>query len=476
MKQKSKKLILLFIISLVMILGVATIVNAANETYKSITIGINQGMNVNDNVAVSLVLGEHESETLKVVAVDSDNNDVTNPNVTYTSSDESIVTVNSNGTLTAKKVGNATITVTGGGISKTRDVNVTDSSDYIDFSSAQYTWEDDYYGTELKISNVEIPDPLDRTKKLTYIIKNDSTPPNLITREGGDIDPSCYDQIVNNGGMRGVLSKDIPLMAKYVELDKDIYLWIIQTNSFKTYYNDEGKGVNYDARIIVDGIKLDRFEYPTYTGLFSSTFVSNDNTQIIINAPCATQRSFTIKIGKVNDNTILKKIKNKENDGFASLETYAKSNSAIYEEKVKSSHNNLISLENKDALPLKGKIEDGEYYYLYIIMDDENGKYAPIEHCLTLAEGWKLNDNWSLHFYGDNDFNWKEFSTEGTGEKYIPSETGTKAIKTEDKKENTTTKPTSLPKTGSVAIGIVIVAMVGIAVLFKVKNNKYKGI
>lgn len=478
MKQKSKKLIILFIISWVMILGFATMVNAADDTYKSITIGINQGMNVNDNVAVSLVLGEHESETLKVVAVDLENNDVTNPNVTYTSSDESIVTVNSNGTLTAKKVGKATITVTGGGISKTRDVKVTDSPKYVDFSNAKYTWEDSYYGTELKISDAPYMDLINadtRTSSFTYIIKTDNSKLNLEKEESGYVNPKYKEEIENNGGMVGSLSEEsISLMAKYAELNTDIYLWILQQNKFEIYYNENGEGVYYDTRIVVDGIKLDRFEYPTYAGLFSATFVADNTTQIVLNAPCATQRSFTVKIGKINDNSILNKIKNNESDGFANLEVYAKSNSAIYEEKVKSSYNDKISLKDV-VLPLKEKIEDEEYYYLYIIMDDENGKYAPIEHCITLAEGWKLNDNWSLHFYGDNKFNWKEFSTEGTGEKYIPGETGTKA-ETTTKKTITSSSPSKLPYTGTTAIGLLIVVMVGTAVFFKVKNNKYKGI
>lgn len=476
MKQKSKKLILLFILSLVMILGLGTIVNAA-DTYKSITIGINQGMNVNDDVAVSLVLGEHESETLKIKAVDSENNDVTNPNVTYTSSDESIATVDSNGTLTAKKVGNATITVTGGGISKTRDVKVTDSPKFVDFSNAKYTWKDSYYGTELKISDAPYMDLINadtRTSSFTYIIKTDNAKLNLEKSENGYVNPKYKEEIENNGGMVGSLYEEsISLMAKYVELNTDIYLWILQDNKFETYYNENGKSVYSDTRIVVDGIKLDRFEYPTYSGLFSSTFVSNDTTQININAPCATQRSFTVKIGKINDNSILNKIKNNESDGFANLEAYAKSNSAIYEEKVKSSHTNLIDLQDV-ALPLKEKLENKEYYYLYIIMDDENGKYAPIEHCITLAEGWKLNDNWSLHFYGDDKFNWKDFSTEGTGEKYIPGETGTKA--TTNEQNNGSNKVLTLPYTGTMSIGLIIVTMVGSAVFFKIKNNKYKGI
>ena len=45
MKQKSKKLILLFIISLVMILGFATIVNAADDEYKMEETSVNVLLN-----------------------------------------------------------------------------------------------------------------------------------------------------------------------------------------------------------------------------------------------------------------------------------------------------------------------------------------------------------------------------------------------------------------------------------------------
>ena len=311
MKQKSKKLIILFIISLVVILGFATMVNADGETYSSITIGANQGMDINDNVEVSLVLGQHESETLKVLVNDSSNNEVTNPNITWSSSDDSTVSVDSNGTVTARKVGKATITAAGGGISKTRVVSVTDSPKYVDFSNVKYTWENDYYGTKLKLSNVSNLKKKKKTSSLKFIIKTDNTRPNLEKREGGSLNPSCWDEIEKNGGMVTELFSDnsIPSMEKYVELNKDIYLWVVQQNKFEAYYNDEGKSVYYDSRIIVDGIKLDKFEYPTYTGLFFATFIADDTTQVILDAPCATQRKFTVKIGKVNDNNILKKIK-----------------------------------------------------------------------------------------------------------------------------------------------------------------------
>ena len=109
-------------------------------------------------------------------------------------------------------------------------------------------------------------------------------------------------------------------------------------------------------------------------------------------------------------------------------------------------------------------------------MDDENGKYAPIEHCITLGQGYTLKNEWSIHFYGDKDFSWKDFSTDGTGEAYIPGKTETKAITTENTTSTKSSSPSKLPYTGAATLGLVIIAMVGTSVFFKVRNDKYKGI
>ena len=136
----------------------------------------------------------------------------------------------------------------------------------------------------------------------------------------------------------------------------------------------------------------------------------------------------------------------------------------------------------KNTIDLSGKLEDDEYYYIYVIFDDENGKYAPIEHCLTLSEAsvYDGGEHWYLFPYGDDKFNWKEFSTENTGGDYTPTGTDGVIPTTKDGTTQTSDKSTSttiLPHTGisySLIVAISIIGVVGIIAYFK--NNKYKGI
>ena len=194
-------------------------------------------------------------------------------------------------------------------------------------------------------------------------------------------------------------------------------------------------------------------------------------TQFVMNVPATNDRQFTIKIGKITDTSILSKIKNGESDGFSNLEVYAKANSAIYEQKVTSnSHVHGLTYYEKINISAS-QLEDKEYYYLYIIFDDEDGKYYPIEHCLTFSQASvPTSSSWFLHFYGSNDFNWKEFSTDGTGGTYIPGSTGTE-------KKDETTATGKLPYTGKhFALFIAILAFIAIGGIAYYQNRKYSSI
>ena len=274
MKKLQKKHVIVLIIAILLIFTCSKALAA--DTYSNIVIGMNQGMNINDDVACNLVLGEHETETLKAVVYTTGNQMVQNPTITWSSSNTSVATVDSNGTVTAKKVGTATITATGGGISKSRQINVTQAPGFVDFSKAIYTWDrpSNAIGTSLKISNVSYTDLEDST--FYYMLTDNNTKPQLKVSEYGGI-------LSNDNENLNVLSNDeISSMDQYVELNKDIYLWIIQTNNFETYHKEDGTSVMYDSEFVVEGKKLDKFPLPTYSGYFFASFVSSDDSQIIM--------------------------------------------------------------------------------------------------------------------------------------------------------------------------------------------------
>ena len=67
--------------------------------------------------------------------------------------------------------------------------------------------------------------------------------------------------------------------------------------------------------------------------------------------------------------------------------------------------------EGNAIINLNG-LENKEYYYLYIKLDDENGKYISNE-AVTLAQANVSLDvnKWTLRFYGTSDFKWTEWNT-----------------------------------------------------------------
>lgn len=467
--KKSRKILL--IMAFVVLLGLIYMPSktlATEEKYSSIVIGMNQGLDVNDGVEVKLVLGVHESEKLKIIVKDTNYDEVENPKILWSSSNENVVTIDSNGTLLAKGEGTATITATGGGISKSRPVKVSKLQSFVDFSDVKFTWNNTYWSTSLEVESNLYKDKDIRT--FYKIIVND---------EKAEIKEDEHGSISLNENDLSVLPTDgkIYLMEQYVEKYKNISILIVQSVS-TLYYKEDGNHILNVNK--VERIRLDEFEFPTFSGAFTSSFISSKMTQIILNEPCASPRKFTIKVGKITDENILNKIKNGDKDGFANLEVFAKENKPIFEGKVESTNSDKITYKD-EILPLDGKLEDKEYYYLYIILDDENEKYVPIEHCLTFGQAYVQKSDetgsWSVHMYGDDKFNWKEFSTENTGGDYTPTGTdGTIKVGNSTGTDQTTSTAT-LPHTG---IGATILGVISVlCVIFGItyyKNNKYKGI
>ena len=111
-------------------------------------------------------------------------------------------------------------------------------------------------------------------------------------------------------------------LSKYSELNQDLYLWVIESSKLKEYYYDtNGDYIANVTRFLVEGKKLDRAPLPPLNlilqsfdiGYWSSSSNSDiaKYTDINFNFPSATEnRKFNIKIGRITDNAILKKIQN----------------------------------------------------------------------------------------------------------------------------------------------------------------------
>lgn len=442
-----------------------------NVVYSSLKIGGNEGKNVS---SVNLILGEHSSEKLVAKVEDGNFTEVTNPTVTWKSSDTSVVIVdNSTGTITAVKAGTARITATAAGVSDSCDVTVYDAPAFTDFSNAKYETSLNWTTETLKISGIK--PSKDDYAKYHYIITSNNTKPDIIKNSYGSLD---IEKMNNTVEMFSINTEENYIythnISKYAELNQDLYIWILQdTKLDDMYYDENGKFVSHSTKFVVEGKEIQRAELPKLNLILQSFSIGywngsanneDDNyTHIDFNFPSETDnRKFTIKIGKVSDSTILSKIQNNDYAGITDLLAYAKNNDSIY---LKNLTTTSKAYYRSDSALFDGNklLENKAYYYIYVVFDDENGKYYPIEG-VTLGQAWlsSSSDSWNLWAYTSSDFQWDNLSS-------TPIDTSVK---------DPTIASGILPNTGVRSIIIVssILLIILLGIILYTKYNKFKDI
>lgn len=277
-------------------------------------------------------------------------------------------------------------------------------------------------------------------------------------------------------------------LAKYTELNQDLYLWVIQEVKLKAlYYDTEGNGVSWTSKFVVEAKKIERATLPPLNLILqtfsigywknSSSGENNNYTHMSFNFPSTTQnRKFSLKIGKVTDNEILTKIKNNDYNGIKELLSYAKNNKEVYLKKLTTTSTSYYTSEDT-LFDGRSLLDNKAYYYIYVDFDDENGKYYPIEG-VTLGQAWfaSTTDSWELWAYTSSDFSWDNLSPT-----YTPSEKKTEDKDETDGKEDTEEKqetenmPEKLPKTGKnviIIFAILTTSIMGIICYKKYYNYK----
>lgn len=368
-------------------------------------------------------------ETVQLTATSS-----TNSEITWTSSNRDVATVNDEGLVTGISEGTAVITATGSENAATCAITVgpTEEVDgkWTDFSKAKFELKKDgTAGAILEISNVK---PKEGSDYYLLITSNGNKP----TSDDFDSAHSLtYYEEKQVFILRG--------MAKYIELNQDLYISILEVQSYDS------------ENVVVYGKQLERYAEPKYSDAFFATMMVYDCTQIITTFTHheANDRNIQIKVGKITDTAILQKIKNQDKSGFADLLTFAKSNNGIYNQKhaANKEHYAIAYDTDENFIDLEG-LQDEEYYFLYIEVYDDDGKYVGQE-AVTLAQASVHEDGeWWLFFYGDEDFEWADFG--------------------EVEPEDDTKAPVTLPNTGIgkyIAI-ISVLAIVVIASYIQVKK------
>lgn len=439
--------------------------------YNSLQIGGNESKNVSK---VNLILNEHDTENLYATVKDNEYKEVSNAQVKWTSSDSTIVTVDSNsGKIKALKAGTANITATAAGVTDSCEVTVYSAPEFTNFTNAKYETSLNGYSENLKISGITPKDSIGYN--YYFMITPNSTKPELVTKHG-QLD---QDTMKGKFGNLSVNTKENYIytrkLSEYSELNQKLYLWVIQeTKLGNTYYNTDGSYTNYSTKFVVEAKELKRTTLPQLNLILqkfsighwtSSTSNETGNyTYINFNFPSSTEnRKFTLKIGKITNTAILNKIKNNDYSGITELLTYAKNNNSIYSKELTTT--STAYFRSDEALFDGNKLlENKAYYYIYVQFDDENGKYYPIEG-ITLGQAWlsTSSSSWDLWAYTSSDFKWDNLNST-----YTPSD---------NKTEDSTVASGSLPKAGKNIIMLsclISVAIIGV-VTYK-KYNTYKDI
>ncbi len=289
--------------------------------------------------------------------------------------------------------------------------------------------------------------------KVTGITLNEKSTYKIYIKSG-DVQPDPSkdkeDQLLINVG------SEIKLHAlnEAYRFNKDVYCFIIEQNKNGQY------GTPYKT-------KLERCPQHNLGSRIKSNF-SSQYTAIYCyddNATATTNRKVKVKIGNITDKSILLSIKNGEAKALERLLDYAKSASSIYTE--------TISLGESKSITSGLNITNGSYYYVYMIMEDENGKYYPIEDVSLYQAliGDTIGKN--LYDYLDNLFEWNLEDTPSNTQKPTTDTTTPNTTKTPD----TTLATGKIPKAGlGFGLIILIILTIGGLIFAYYKNNRLKGI
>ncbi len=352
----------------------------------------------------------------------------TNKNVTWESDNTQIATVDTAGKVTAIKEGTAKITV------KTKDGNYTatcivtvsknDGIVWTDSSNIKFTVTEDFY---LKVTGLK------EDGKYYGFISN------------GKIAPTVPDTGWIENENLPVTNKPGFSISKYLEKSGDIYVWIYETQIVNNVRQN---------KCIIEAQKIERPALKKIGTRMKCYFLNEETSTHLFEAyNYENARKINVKIGKVTDKSILRAIKNGETDCLQKLLDYAKNADSIY--------TGTVPLGRSESITNKLNLVNDEYYYVYMVLDDENGKYFPVEdvslyQALTYEKDGKTSKN--LFDYLNDNFKWN--------------------LGNDDTTIDNTKATGKLPQTGAsiviyVAITLVIVAGVIFAIKYKKYNIKY---
>lgn len=277
-------------------------------------------------------------------------------------------------------------------------------------------------------------------------VKDKSSPrPNLSTYIKGPDYKSKPGADFTVGGLNQVdIKNEIEIINEWYLLQGYEYAYIIKTTKKDNY--------NYNYSMTSEPIHVKKPELPSLTERYKIFVFDTSNVDIERSVsvfpyyPCVnTFSSFStqlgsskakLKVGVVNDQTVLNKIRTGASDGYASLVNYAKGAQGEEYDLDLSSSNSKFDLKNL-------KVINGSYYYLYVSVEE------PLYRNLD-GISLKMGKNNMIV----NDLEWS------------------------DTADVDTKKPVSNPKTGGMALGLIffVIVLAGCIGMYVFNNKKINNI
>lgn len=455
MKNSRLKITFSIIIFLFILLGFST------SYATSLTIlGLNT-MKVNEQVQLNSVYNSSEDGNVGM------ENDVSSMS-TWSSSDSSIATVDNEGKVTAIKAGSTIIkaeyTPAESSVGKLSaefeltvieadnpnpdpDPNPPSEPEWTDVSNVSFSIErkgTEFFSYYLTLSG------LSRKENHEYFafVTNTPTLP-------ADILANPYES-----NEKSFISTDTSILINNnIENNGDIYVWIYEriynmsSNSFECNARISAKKVERPAHLSL-GLRMQTYFFNEYTSLFVKEF------------PVSEGRKYHIKIGNITNLEILRAIRDEKSGSFTSLLNYAKSaTSPLYDDSFTYSNSGTNYPAVSNNLPI---VDDG-FYYVYMYLEDEGGKYYPLEDIglYQALVGDTVGKNLTDYFTNKDKFNWDALGSETPD---TPSPTPT------PNPSDPTASKTPIPDTGKEVFLFGFTLIFSTGIFAYIKYQKYKEI
>lgn len=258
-----------------------------------------------------------------------------------------------------------------------------------------------------------------------------------------------------------------------LEKSGDIYISIVEeqqdySKSEKTYIN----------KIILENKKIERPEQNALTKRIYAIYLNNtqEDNKIFVTEPHSNERKLNVYVGKVTDVSILSSIKNKESDGMSKLLNYAKNNINESKKYILTEQNDTIGTFYSNELIKNVAYDIGDYYYMYFVLDNENGKYISVEDIGLFYANSHDNEIY-LSTQDDSRFEWKDFDVNDANNNQDNTQQDTQKPNDTNNTNDETVAKEPIPHTG-LGIGLLLfisIVLVLVITMYK-KVNYYKGI